>query len=79
MLVSMLLSIILCLVCVVCFRYVSLDVLIRGSLHFTSLRCVFHHIITVFKACFLYFIVSVVALRCVYIVALRSNLDVVDC
>jgi hypothetical protein len=47
--------------------------------HFTSLRCVFHHIITVFKACFFVLHCIVVTLRCIYIVALLGNLDVVDC
>jgi hypothetical protein len=54
----------------------SLDVLKRGSLHFTSL-CISPYYY-VFKACLLYFVIFIVALRCIYIVALLNNLDVVD-
>jgi hypothetical protein len=67
----MLLSLVMCLVCVVFFTYMSLNVLICGSLHFTSL-CISPYY-CVFKACFLLFV-----LNYIYSSTL-GNLDVVEC
>jgi hypothetical protein len=75
----MLLSLVMCLVCVVFFTYMSLYILICGSLHITSL-CISQYY-CVFNACFKFFVLHCIycSTSLYYIATLIGNLDVVDC